>query len=98
LLALLLAAAACGTSLGPSYGSESANIAGYKVLREVPLPGDTSRWDYLSYDSSARRLYIAHLGASEVVAFDTERQKVAGVVRDVAGVHGLMVAPELGRL
>ena len=98
LLALLLVPAACGPSLRSSEGSEGANITGYKVLREVPLPGDTSRWDYLAYDSSGRRLYIAHLGASQVVAFDTERQKVAGVVPEVASVHGLVVAPELGRL
>jgi YVTN family beta-propeller protein len=78
--------------------SHNANVAGYRVLRDVRLPGDTSRWDYLSYDSTAHRLYIAHLGASEVVAFDTEKQRLAGVVRNVPGVHGLVVAPEFGRL
>jgi DNA-binding beta-propeller fold protein YncE len=98
LLGLLLLASACGLPFGPSAGSQNANIAGYRVMRDVRLPGDTSRWDYLAYDSSAHRLYIAHLGASEVVVFDTEQQKVAGVVRDVPGVHGLVVAPQLGRL
>jgi len=98
LIALCLAVSACSLPFGPSAGSQSADIAGYRVLRDVQLPGDTSRWDYLSHDSAAHRLYIAHLAASEVVAFDTEKQRVAGVVRDVAGVHGLVVAPELGRL
>jgi DNA-binding beta-propeller fold protein YncE len=98
LLALLLPASACDLPFGTSAGSQNANLAGYRVLRDVRLPGDASRWDYLSYDSSAHRLYIAHLGASEVVVFDTEQQRVAGVVRDVAGVHGLAVAPQLGRL
>jgi hypothetical protein len=93
LLGLVLAASACDLPFGPSAESGNASISGYRVLRDVRLPGDTSRWDYLFYDSSSRRLYLAHLGASEVVAFDTERQRVAGVVHDVAGVHGLVVAP-----
>src|SRR2546421_5452765 len=98
LLALLLAASACNLSFGPSAGSQNANIAGYRVLRDVPLPGDTSRWDYLSYDSSAHRLYIAHLGASEVVVFDTEQQRVPGAVHDAAGVHGLGATPQRSAL
>lgn len=98
LLGLFLATAACDLPFGPSAENAKTSISGYRVLRDERLPGDTSRWDYLSYDSSTHRLYIAHLGASEVVAFDTDQQTVAGVVHDVAGVHGLVVVPELGRL
>lgn len=31
-------------------------------LRDVPLSGGTSRFDYQSMDSESGRLYIAHLG------------------------------------
>ena len=91
---ILLTLVACSSGMAaPGSGGERAGVPGYRVLRDVELPGDTSRWDYTAYDAAARRLYLAHLGASEVVAFDTERQRVAGVVHDVAGVHGLVVAP-----
>lgn len=94
-IALVGALGGCAT---PSLGSSATTVPGYHVAAEVRLPGDTSRFDYQVLDPSRHRLFIAHLGASEVIAFDTARQTVAGVVRDVAGVHGLAVAPELGRL
>jgi YVTN family beta-propeller protein len=95
---LLAAATACSTPAGPGGAGGPAAIPGYRVVRDVRLPGDTSRWDYQVYDPSAHRLYIAHLGASQVVVFDTRRQRVAGVVDGVDQVHGLVLAPDLGRL
>jgi YVTN family beta-propeller protein len=68
------------------------------VAKDVPLPGDTSRWDYQTCDAAAHRLYIAHLGASEIVVFDTRAQRVVDVLRGVGPVHGLVLAPDLGRL
>lgn len=101
-LALLgITAAACSGPPPPlpgSTGGEQASIPGYRVAKDLPLPGDTSRWDYQTYDGSAHRLYVAHLGASEIVVFDTQRERVVGVVRGVDQVHGLVLAPDLGRL
>src|SRR6266700_4954122 len=96
--ALVVAALACSTPVGPGSGGGPASLPGYKVVRDVALPGDTSRWDYQIYDPSAHRLYIAHLGASQIVVFDTQGQRVAGVVDGVDQVHGLVLAPDLGRL
>lgn len=96
-----LAASACG---GPGLplpgrtGGERAAVPGYHVARDVTLPGDTSRWDYQAYDPATGRLYVAHLGAGEIVVFDTRLQRAAGVVRGVDQVHGLVLAPDLGRL
>jgi DNA-binding beta-propeller fold protein YncE len=101
LVLLSLIAAACSGSPVPvpgSTGGEQASVPGYRVARDVPLPGDTSRWDYQTLDASARRLYIAHLGASEIVVFDTRLQRVVSVVRGVDQVHGLVLAPDLNRL
>jgi DNA-binding beta-propeller fold protein YncE len=92
-----LLALACSSPAGPGSPSGSA-VPGYRVAREVRLPGDTSRWDYQVYDPGAHRLYIAHLGASQVVVFDTRGQRVVGVVDGVDQVHGLALAPDLGRL
>jgi DNA-binding beta-propeller fold protein YncE len=101
-LALLsqVAAACSGSpvSLPGSSGGEQASVPGYRVAKDQSLPGDTSRWDYQTYDASTHRLYISHLGASQIVVFDTRSRRVAGVVRGVDQVHGLVLAPDLGRL
>lgn len=94
-------AAACGGPAVPvpgSGGGQQAAVPGYRVVKDVPLPGDTSRWDYQTYDPAAHRLYVAHLGASDIVVFDTRLQRVVGVVHGVDQVHGLVLAPDLGRL
>jgi DNA-binding beta-propeller fold protein YncE len=68
------------------------------VVADVPLPGDTSRFDYASYDGSRHLLFIAHLGQSEVLAFDTRTQRVVGRIGALRHVHGVLAIPELGRL
>lgn len=93
--ALIAVLAGCGV---PFVGGSGSTVPGYRVAAEVRLPGDTSRFDYQVFDPTRHRLFIAHLGTSEVVVFDTTRQTVVGVVRGVAAVHGLAVAPELNRL
>jgi YVTN family beta-propeller protein len=101
LLALALLACTCGRPGLPLPGTaagQQAAVPGYRVARDVPLPGDTSRWDYQTYDVSTHRLYVAHLGASEIVVFDTRLDRVVGVVHGVDQVHGLVLAPDLGRL
>jgi len=95
-VAVWLLAIAC--SPGGSRTGESAAVPGYQVVRDVRLPGDTSRWDYQVYDPGSHRLYIAHLGASQIVIYDTLGQRVAGVIDGVDQVHGLVLAPDLGRL
>lgn len=96
-IALSMVLAGC-SGQGTASGAARANVPGYRVLRDVRLPGDTSRWDYQVYDPASRRLYIAHLGTSQIVVFDTARQKVVGTIGGIAGVHGLALAPDLGRL
>jgi DNA-binding beta-propeller fold protein YncE len=68
------------------------------TIADVPLPGDTSRWDYQSIDPQSHRLFIAHLGAGEVVVYDTQQAAVVGTIRGIAGVHGVIAIPELRRV
>jgi DNA-binding beta-propeller fold protein YncE len=79
-------------------GARPSGVPGYQVVRDIRLPGNTSRWDYQTDDPASHRLYIAHLGASQIVAFDTAQQAVAGVITGIANVHGLALATDLGRL
>ncbi len=66
----------------------------YHLLKEIAVGGDGG-WDYLSVDSASHRLYVTH--ATKVVVIDTGTDQVSGEIADTPGVHGFVVAPELGR-
>src|SRR5882724_6280714 len=68
--------------------------APYHVIKTIPIPGDGG-WDYLTLDPDARRLYISH--ATQVQVFDIDQEKLIGQIPDTPGVHGVALAPELGR-
>lgn len=67
---------------------------GYKVVDRVKIGGEGG-WDYLIADGAARRLYLSH--ATRAVVFDTENKTVVGEIPNTNGVHGIALAPELGR-
>jgi len=67
---------------------------GYHVLKTISLPG-TQAFDYLSMDSDARRLYIAR--QDHVAVVDVDSGTLVGNISDLKGVHGIALAPELGR-
>ena len=92
----LLSACGAGAPAQARHGAPTRQVLGYRVLRDVPLPGRTYRWDYQAYDPASHRLYLADLGAGEVVVFDTAAQKVVGVVGGTPDVHGVALAPDLG--
>lgn len=69
-----------------------------RKVADVALPGTATRFDYQSVDAGRRRLFIAHLGAGSVVAFDIARQRVAGVVGRTPDVRGVLAVPALNRL
>ena len=67
---------------------------GWKILKEVKIGGEGG-WDYLTMDSSARRLYVSH--ATHVVVVDPDAGKVVGDIPDTPGVHGIALVPSLNR-
>lgn len=66
----------------------------YGLLKSIPVGGEGG-WDYLEVDPAAHRLYVSH--ATKVVVIDTATDTVVGEVAGTPGVHGIAVAPELGR-
>ncbi len=72
----------------------AAPEAGYHVIKKLTLGGE-GRWDYLTIDSEARRMYISR--SSHVMVVDLDTDKVVGDIPDTQGVHGIAVAPELNR-
>jgi hypothetical protein len=72
----------------------AAAAPGYKVVNTYKVGGDGG-WDYLTADAESRRLYISR--ATHVIVLDLDSGKTVGDIADTPGVHGIAVAPELGR-
>jgi YVTN family beta-propeller protein len=66
----------------------------YQITKKIPIPGQGS-WDYLSVDEGARRLYVSH--GTQVEVLDIDAGSVVGKIANTPGVHGIAIAPELGR-
>src|SRR5512142_1789733 len=78
--------------------TDSARALGLRQVAEITLPGSASRLDYASIDPDRALLFIAHLGAGDVIAFDLKRQQVAADIPDIASVHGVIAVPQLHRV
>src|SRR6266446_8247462 len=63
---------------------------GYTVVGRYPI-GGTGGFDYITLDSSARRLYVSH--ATQVEVLDADSGKVVGTLPNTPGVHGAAIAP-----
>jgi hypothetical protein len=75
-------------------GVDAGLVPRYHLAREVPLPGDGG-WDDLTFEHGGHRLFIAH--GTEVQVVDTDSLTLAGTIPDTLGVHGIALAPDLGR-
>lgn len=72
----------------------TAPAAGYHVVKKIALGGEGG-WDYLTADSAARRVYITR--STHVTVLDADTGKVVGEIPNLSGVHGVALAPDLGR-
>jgi DNA-binding beta-propeller fold protein YncE len=69
-----------------------------RAAGEIPLPGDSSRFDYASLDPGRGLLFVAHLGASEIIEIDVNAGSVVRVIHGIDQVHGVLVVPERRRV
>ena len=74
--------------------SAPATAGGYHVIKEIPVGGEGG-WDYLVADAATRRLYVSH--ATQVEVLDIDSGAVVGKIPNTQGVHGIALAPNLGR-
>ena len=72
----------------------SAADASYHLIKEIPVPGK-AQWDYLKVDSESHRLYLSH--GTKVEVIDLDKGAVVGAIENTPGVHGIALAPKLGR-
>lgn len=66
----------------------------YKVAKSIPL-GAPDGWDYVTYEPTSHRVYVAH--ANEITVVDTNSGEVVGRVQGIQGVNGVAVIPALGK-
>ena len=78
-----------GLIVPPAFSSDD-----YHVVKKIPVPGAGS-WDYLTVDEGARRLYVSH--GTQVEVLDVDSGAIVGRITNTPGVHGIAIAPELGR-
>lgn len=95
-LAVLVLAVVAAVALRP--GQPSTQPLPLHKVGEISLPGDTSRFDYASLDANRGLLFIAHLGASEVVEVDIRTHRVVRTIGNLSQVHGVFVVPALHRV
>jgi DNA-binding beta-propeller fold protein YncE len=84
----LLGAVALANPAGP----------GYHLIKKIPLgaaPGGGEYFDYVTVDSAARRVYLAH--GTEVKVLDADNFSLIGTIPGLKRCHGVLVLPELGK-
>jgi YVTN family beta-propeller protein len=88
---------AAGLLVGVVF-ADAAPVNSVSLVRvtDIPLGGNTTRLDYESLDEGRHLLFIAHLGDSAVIVFDTQAQRVIGRIPAISKVHGVLAIPELG--
>ena len=99
LMAVVLASA-LALALAASRSVPAATVAHAFPLRtvaRVPLSGPSVRFDYTSLDPTTHRLYIAHMDANQLLAFDVRTRKIVKTI-SAPGVHGVIAVPSLGRV
>jgi hypothetical protein len=73
----------------------AASANDYKVTGRIDIGGPATFWDYLTADPGSHRLYVSN--GTRVVVVDTAAGKVIGEIPDTPGVHGIALAPGLGK-
>jgi DNA-binding beta-propeller fold protein YncE len=72
----------------------AAAAPGYHVIKTYKVGGEGG-WDYLTVDATARRFYASR--GTHVIVLDADSGKSVGDIPDTPGVHGVALAPELGK-
>jgi DNA-binding beta-propeller fold protein YncE len=61
------------------------------------LSGPAVRFDYTSIDPTTHTLWISHMDASQLLAFDVKHRKITHTI-SAPGVHGVIAVPQINRV
>jgi DNA-binding beta-propeller fold protein YncE len=92
-VAALLAVASCARADARAEG----HALPLETVARVPLSGGAIRFDYTSLDPSTNELWISHMNAGKLLAFDVRTRTITKTI-SAPGVHGVIAVPSLGRI
>jgi YVTN family beta-propeller protein len=82
-------------ALGMSSAAPTQTAPEYRVVKRVAL-GAPDRWDYVVFDASSGRVFVAH--GDELTVVDGNHGEISGHVKGFPGItHGIAVVPESNR-
>jgi len=82
-------------------GCSTSTLSGGLPLRQVSetaLTDGPVRFDYTALDAAPGRLFIAHMGAGDVINVDLHARKVVRTLPNLPDVHGVIVVPHKNRV
>ena len=85
------------TLAGCSTSPDSSELP-LRQVSETALTGGPVRFDYTALDVGRGRLFIAHMGASELIDVDVHAHAVVRTLPDLPDVHGVIVVPDKHRV
>ena len=77
--------------------ARTTNSLPLRQVARVPLSGPPVRFDYTSIDPTTHTLWISHMDASQLLAFNVAKRKITKTI-SAPGVHGVIAVPQLGRV
>lgn len=83
----------CGI-ISAKFSTVSAQQNLYTLDKKIAVPGNGG-YDYLFIDEQARKLYVSHGTAINVISLDTE--ELVGTIDNLQGDHGVAVVPGVGK-
>jgi DNA-binding beta-propeller fold protein YncE len=81
-----------------AHAAEPSFSRFFSLAGDYPLGARVNRTDYQSIDADARRLYIAKMGAGQLLVFDIDRNKLFATLDGFPKVTGVLVVPELHKV
>jgi DNA-binding beta-propeller fold protein YncE len=96
-LAMLLAAVAVAAGCSSTHVPDSGELP-LRRVSETPLTGGAARFDYMALDTGRGLLFVAHMGAGELIEVDVRAHTVVRTLPDLPDVHGVIVVPDRHRV
>ncbi len=94
----VLASAAVAVALAGCAPSTQSGDLPLRRVSETPLTGGPVRFDYTALDPQRGRLFIAHMGAGELIEVDLHAHAVVRTLSGLPDVHGAIVVPDKRRV
>jgi DNA-binding beta-propeller fold protein YncE len=92
-----LIAAAVIASIATAASAHTDGSLPLRPVARIALSGPAVRFDYTSIDPTTHTLWISHMDASQLLAFDVAHRRIIRTI-SAPGVHGVIAVPQIGRV